>query len=138
MTTDTTRRTLAQARRMPQWARLMYSIHNAQAAKGYAGRYFSAAEMKFFNETLIGKPVELVAHTKDPRDFSAHWVARQVFENADGGVSVRYALKAVYGDNLANVNTLDELHLEDPTTAEDQAAAAEYVRRANFQTGAKS
>lgn len=139
-TPDTTRRTLAQAKRMPQWARLITSIHNAQEAKGYAGRQFGPAEMRHFGETLIGKPVERTDrhYPAKPEHFAAYWVARQTFTHSDGTEDVTYALKAVYGHDLADVRPIDRQTLTDPTAAEDEALALDYVRRAAFQTGANA
>jgi hypothetical protein len=149
-TPDTTRRTLADARRAPQWQRLIDSIHKAQAAKGYAGRQFGEAEMGFFGSTLIGLPVEKPGRGYTPRaaDFAAYWVERQETDHSDGTVSVRYVLKAVYGDDLANVHTIasstdDATEAEwaasvDPTPEWDAATALDFVRRAAFQTGRAS
>lgn len=149
-TYDTTRRTLAEARRSPQWQRLIDSIHSAQAAKGYAGRQFGEAEMRAFGATLIGMPVEKVGHGYTPRaaDFAAYWVERQETEHNDGTTSVRYVLKAVYGDDLANVNTIADTLTDgtpaewaasvDPTPEWDAATALDYVRRAQFQAGRAS
>lgn len=143
-TPDHQARTLAQARRMPQWQRLIDSIHKAQEAKGFAGRQFGADEMRFFGETLIGKPVEKVAsgYTPSAKDFAAYWVARQETEHSDGSHSVRYVLKAVYGDNLAWVYTIAETEFSDesvnPTAEWDESTALEFVRRAQHQTGARS
>jgi hypothetical protein len=134
---DTTRRTLAQVDRCPQWQRLIVSIHKAQEKKNYAGRQFGAAEMRHFGETLIGMPVEYVDRHSPakPEHFSAYWVARQTFTHSDGAESVTYALKAIYGDDLAEVYGIDRLDLTDPTPAEDAAAALDYMRRANLQIG---
>lgn len=133
---DTTRRTLAQARRIPAWQRLIDSIHAAQAAKGYAGRQFGKDEMRAFGETLIGKPVEKVGAMDKPENFAAYWVARQVFDHSDGSQSVRYVLKVVYGDNLANVHTIADARLSDAEdAAEDERTAREFIRRAQHQTG---
>ncbi|WP_217181599.1 hypothetical protein [Streptomyces sp. AC495_CC817] len=144
---DTARRTLAQARRMPQWQRLIDSIHKAQEAQGFPGRQFGADEMRFFGETLIGKPVEV--NTRDAatpeaarRGFAAYWVARQVTDHRDGSQSVRYVLKAVYGDDLASVFTIAETdHSDDsvnPSPEWDAATALEFIRRANHQTGRRA
>lgn len=148
-TLDTTRRTLAQARRMPQWQRLIDSIHKAQEAKGYPGRQFGADEMRSFGETLIGKPAEYIGRGYTPRaqDFAAYWVARQETDHSDGATSVRYVLKAVYGDDLANVHTITdsneamELRGEpwetcvDPSPEWEAATALDFIRRANNQAG---
>lgn len=138
-TLDTARHTLAQARRMPQWQRLIDSIHKAQEAKGYDGRQFGKGEMSFFGETLIGKPAEV----NGPNGFAAYWVARQVTDHSDGSESVRYTLKAVYGDDLANVHTIkdtteDGTPFEDtlnPSAEWDARKAREYIARASHQIG---
>lgn len=135
---DTTRRTLAQARRIPAWQRLIDSIHKAQEAEGYAGRQFGADEMRFFAETLIGVPVEKVnPRTMDARDFAAYWVARQVTDHSDGSQSVRYVLKVVYGDNLANVHTIADsgfgAESVNPSAGWEEATALDFVKRAHFQ-----
>jgi hypothetical protein len=151
-TPDHTRRTLAQARRSPQWQRLIDSIHKAQAAKGYDGRQFGAAEMEHFGETLVGMPVERTvssyrADTLAERraGFAAYWVARQVNNHSDETESVRYVLKAVYGDDLANVHTIAEETAHTTgydgtgtvlTPEWDAVTALDFVRRAAFQTGA--
>lgn len=131
---DTTRRTLAQVKRSPQWQRLIISIHNAQEAKGYEGRQFGADEMRFFGATLIGVPVEKVAPA-GPKDFAAYWVERQSLEHSDESTSVRYVLKSVHGDDLATVYAIDESEWFAPSGDMDQATALDFVRRANFQTG---
>jgi hypothetical protein len=139
---DTTRRTLAQARRAPQWQRLIDSIHKAQAAKGFEGRHFGAAEMESFGETLIGMPAEVGAYRGN---FAAYWVARQDFEHSDGTHTVTYKLRAIYADDLADVQTIADASASDAyTDAEtaaytpewDAATALDFVRRARFQTGA--
>lgn len=133
-TTGTTRRTLAQAMRMPQWRRLIDSVHQAQAAQGFEGRQFGKDEMRFFGSSLIGKPVTHVQKTAD--EFSAYWVERQELELSDGAHSVRYVLKAIYGDNLANVRTITMSPiLMDPTPAADASTAAEFIARARNLAG---
>jgi len=137
---DAKRRTLAQAKRSPQWQRLIDSIHKAQEAKGYPGRQFGAAEMRYFGATLIGMPAERVNWgTRNPQDFAAYWVERQAFDHSDGSQSVRYVLKVVYGNDLANVNTItqsDETESTfDPSPEWDATTALDFVRRAHSQTG---
>lgn len=132
---DTTRRTLSQAHKMPQWQRLIDSVHNAQGEASYRGRQFGLAEMRHFGATLIGKPVEHSDYPIKAKDFSVYWVERQSLTYSTGEIMVRYVLKAVYGDDLARVETLTEQVLEDPSDKEDQGTAIEFVRRANFQVG---
>lgn len=134
MDIDTTRRTVAQARRMPAWQRLITTVHAAQEAKGYEGRQWGAQEVRYFRETLIGKPVELAANSWRT-EFACYWVVRQVNEHSDGSESIRYALKAVYGDDLANVRTIDDAWAGGNDSAEDERLAREFITRAQHQTG---
>lgn len=131
-TTDTTPRTLSQARRMPQWQRLIDSVHLAQAAQGFDGRQFDAKAVEFFRATLIGKPIEQVGAAAD--DFSVYWVERQELEHTDSA-SVRYVVKMVRGDNLAKVETVSDEILESPTADEDRHAALEFIQRARKLAG---
>ena len=139
----TQRRTLAQARRAPQWQRLIDSIHKAQEAAGYAGRQFGEAEMQHFSAELVGMPQEVGAYRGQ---FAAYWVERTVFEHSDGTESITYALKCVYGDNLASVERIADATAhttgydgaEPAATPEWEAATAlDFINRAKFQTGAK-
>lgn len=138
---DTTSRTLVQAYRMPQWQRLIDSIHAAQASKGYPGRQFGKGEMEWFGATLIGKPAVRPASANC--EFAAHWVERQSYEHSDGSESVRYVLKSVYGDNLAEVHTISEWPMTKSgyaasvniTPEKDAKVAAEFVKRALHQIG---
>lgn len=132
---DTTRHTLALAMRRPQWQRLITSIHKAQEAKGYDGRQFGKDEMRFFGARLIGTPVEKVARSKDPREFECYWVERTSVEHSDETVSVRYTLKAVYGDDLANVHMIAESEWFAPSGDMDETTALDFVKRSHFQTG---
>lgn len=130
---DYTRRTLAQARRAPQWGRLIDTIHKAQEAAGYGGRQFGAAEMRHFGATLVGMPQET------PYGGRVYWAERQEFEHSDGTVSVHYVVKAWDADNPANVDTIYstpyEEYLVDPTPEQDDKAAQDAARRAAFQVG---
>lgn len=138
---DTTRRTLAQAGRMPQWRRLMSAVNAAQAAKGWPSRHFSAEDARAFGETYIGKPWEKVGrgYAPKPEDFAVYWVVRQEFEHSDGSTDVVYKLKAVYGDDLATVHTIaaSEFGAEsiNPTPEWEEATALDFIRRAEFQGG---
>ncbi|WP_162815527.1 hypothetical protein [Microbacterium arborescens] len=135
-TLDTTRRTLSQVRRMPQWQRLIDSIHKAQEAAGYDGRHFGRAEMRAFGATLIGKPAEHVAYaTRKPEDFGAYWVERQTLTHSDDSVTVDYVLKAVYGDALERVETIARESMHQPTPAQDAAMAADFAARAQAVAG---
>lgn len=120
---------------MPQWQRLIDSIHKAQDAAGYDGRQFGPDEMRFFGASLIGKPVERIARSKSPRDFGAYWVERQTLTHSDESVTVAYALKAVYGDALHKVETIAREELVSPTPAADAAMALDFVRRAHSVAG---
>ncbi len=133
-TTDYTRRTVSAARRMPQWQRLIATIHPAQESAGYAGRHFGAGEIRSFGVSLIGRPVERVGAS--PVEFAAFWVERQEYPYSDGRVSVNYVVKSVYGDGLANVHTLERTDLDTLTPAADAAAAVDAVNRAHFIAGA--
>lgn len=119
---DTDRHTLAQAKRMPQWQRLITTVHKAQEAAGYEGRQFGQAEMQHFGSTLIGKPVERVARGK-VTEFRVYWVERQT-----NGSSVRYVLKSVGGGDLRNPETIVDRFLEDPSAEDDEATALEFVK----------
>lgn len=125
--TDTTRRTVTEARRAPQWQRLIDSIHKAQEAKGYAGRMFGADEARFFGLTLIGMP--------STRSDAAYWVERHSLTHSDESITVAYMLKVVYYDNLAQPHTVAEIMLEDTTPEQEAETATEYVARAGWQTG---
>lgn len=133
MSKHTTRRTVSQARRAPQWARLIDTIHKAQEDAGYAGRQFGADEMRFFGASLVGMPWEM------PQGRRAYWVERQSNEHSDGSVSAVYVVKAWDASAPANVETIHRPdvaeYLTDPTAAEDEAAALDAVRRAAFQVG---
>lgn len=136
-TPDTTRRTLAQAKRMPQWQRLITTVHKAQEAQGYEGHEFGAAEMKHFDATLIGRPVTTVVLSSSTKEeFECYWVERASFEHSDRTCSITYRLKAVYGTDLATVVKVDASEImHNPTTEEDQATALEFVRRARTLAG---
>ena len=136
MSIDTKRRALAQARRMPVWQRLIDSIHLAQTRAGYDGRHFGPEEMRHFGATLIGKPAENVGTT--PADFAAYWIERQALTHSDGSASVSYVLKAVYGDNLADVHTISRADMLDPSPEAEAATALDYVRRAHSQAGGRA
>jgi hypothetical protein len=135
-THDTTRRTLSQVRRMPQWQRLIDSVHKAQELAGYDGRQFGRDEVEHFGSTFIGKPVEHVARqSRKPEDFAASWVERQAVEMS-GETFVTYVLKTVYGDALAEVKTINR---SEPaaglTPSQDAALAAEFVSRSMWVAG---
>lgn len=139
MTLDVLLRTLTQARRIPAWQRLIDSIHLAQTRAGYAGRHFGPDEMRHFGATLIGKPAENVAHgTGKPADFAAYWIERHALSLSDGSLGVSYVLKAVYGDNLADVHTISRADMLDPSPEAEAAAALDYVRRAHSQAGRRA
>lgn len=160
---DCQRRTLATARRSANWQRLIDTIHLEQGKRGYESRQFAPDVMRYFGETLIGFPREHV--TGDASTFAAYWVVRQVssympaYRSGESGHSfVRYVLKAVYGDDLANVHTIaDESHhcdfdaedFSEPGTygatpnaeqraelrAWDESTARAFVARKNHQFG---
>jgi hypothetical protein len=138
MSIDVTRRTVAQARRAPQWQRLIDSVHAAQAAAGYAGRQWGAAEVEHFQETLIGMPYST------PYAAETYWVARTVFPHSDGTESVTYRIKVVRGDALERVDTIADAvahttgydGADTVSTPEWEAATAlDMIRRAAFLAG---
>lgn len=123
-------RTLAQARRAPQWQRFIDSLHAAQERAGFAGRQFGTREMQSFGETLVGMPQEA------PYGAAIYWAARQENEHSDGSVSVRYVLKVWRPAESAHVETITEDYLPEGFTPEDDAAMAlDFARRAAFQIG---
>lgn len=129
-TKSTTSRTLSQSRRMPQWRRLIDSVHLAQTAQGFDGRQFDPEAMEFFQATLIGTPIEHVRERAD--EFSVYWVERQELEHG-GSTTVRFVVKMVRGDNLAKVETVFERFVAGD--APDAAAARECVLKARELAG---
>jgi hypothetical protein len=133
MTSKAPRYTLAQARRAPQWRRLIDTVHAAQAAAGYEGRQFGAAEMEHFGATLVGMPWEM------PYSRRAFWAERQSNDHSDGTTTVHYVVKAWDADEAPKVETIWTTPYEewmiDPTPEQDEAAALDALGRAAFQVG---
>lgn len=127
--TDTTLRTIAEARRAPQWARLIDSIHAAQEAQGYPGRQFGATEMQFFGASLVGMP------ESTPYAADTYWVERQSLEHSDGSVTVWHALKVVRGDALHKVDTIAREELHAPTPDQEQSARRDAIARIRSLAG---
>lgn len=132
-------RTLAEARRAPQWQRFIDTLHKAQEAAGYDGRQFGKAEMQHFGALLVGMPQEA------PRGRAVFWAERTVFEHGDGTESITYALKSWHAEDPANVDRIADATAHTTgydgagtvaTPEWDAATALDFARRAAFQVGA--
>lgn len=124
-------RTLAQARRAPQWQRLIDSLSAAEMRAGFSGRQFGRREMESFRSRLVGMPWEA------PFSAAVYWAERMENEHSDGSIDVLYVVKVWRPGESALTERIAEQWIpsEDYTPQLDADTALDFARRAAFQVG---